>query len=184
MAELTLTVSSERAPLSTQFWEFCKGVEHFYYALAFTGDGRGRDPDTWRSWAQQGFHLAIKSPPPGTPPNDTLRLDMQLRGKAFKLIAHAPDANALQRLAALLQHIDTLRPSLQQLPPQQRVDRLLADSRVRAELIEPLEQAIAAAELYPDDAERFDRAFERGLAALTDEELVSVEQSTLSPAAS
>jgi hypothetical protein len=181
MAELTLTVNSERAPLSTQFWEFCKGVEHFYYALAFTGDGRGRDPETWRDWAQQGFHLAIKSPPPGTAPKDALRLDMQLRGKMFKIIAHAPDAGALQRLSALLAHIDAKRASLQNLGPQQRVDALLADERVRKERIDPLHQAIKAAQLYPDDAERFDRAFERGLAALTDEELVSVEQSSTVP---
>ncbi|HZS14418.1 MAG TPA: hypothetical protein VFC09_07460 [Candidatus Dormibacteraeota bacterium] len=177
MAELRLAVSSERAALSTQFWEFCKGIEHFYYALAFTSSGLGRDPEVWRTWARLGFHLAIKSPPPLTPRGEVLKMDMRLDGKVFDVTCTAADATTLQALSTLLRHIDEVRPGLQSRPPEDRVRALRQDPQVSAALLQPLDAALQGAALYPDDVESFHRAFDRALAALTDEELVGVEQS-------
>jgi hypothetical protein len=179
--DVKFVVTSSRAPLSTQFWEFCKGLEHCYYALVFTTDSSyDSDSNPWQDWVRMGFHLGIKSPPPSTREGDALRLDMRLDGKVFDVLATSSNRRGLENLAELLTMIDRLRQSVQRESLEDRVKAIQADPGISNRLIEPLEQALARAGLYESDVESYRRAFRRAFAAFTDHELVAIDVSSVS----
>ena len=177
MAELNAEIKSTRAALSVQFWEFCKGVEHSYYALVFTSNPRYNNPETWQSWADMGLHLAVKSPPTAVEPADSLKMTMRVDGKMFFINAVTSNGVALQKTCKLLTDVEAIRQSVQDKAPEARVETLLADPRVGGTLIQPLKQSLQRARLYENHVSEFLRAFERGLAAMTDETVVSVAYS-------
>jgi hypothetical protein len=181
MPDVKFVVTSSRAPLSTQFWEFCKGLEHCYYALVFTTDkSYDSDSNPWQDWVRMGFHLGIKSPPPSAKEGDVLRLDMRLDGKMFDVLATSSNRQGLEDLAQLLTMIERLRQSVQDESPEDRVKAIQVDPGISNRLIWPLEQALAGAGLYESDVESYHRAFRRAFAAFTDHELITIDVSSVS----
>ena len=174
---LAVTVSHRRTPISTQQIRLAKGVEQFYYVLLFTNDPAYDRPEIWRDWLEMGFHVAIKSPPPGTAPADRLKVDVRSAAKAPEISASSANAGALRRLGALLERIDRVRTSLAGVAAPERTQALLRDSAIEEQLTGPLRESLKRHGTDAAGVDRYMAMLVRGLLAFTDDEVISIGMS-------
>jgi hypothetical protein len=176
MAELNIKVSSPAMPISTEFFSFCKGLEQFYYLTLLGSEAyTGRAPAIRNAWLASGFHLAGRIAPP-VDKADKVRLDSHPGVKGFEVTLSGGNREALGRLGALLADLDAARKSL---PGQNdaagRLAAILANRAVDARLIQPLKSALAHSQIPPEGIDAFMLMIRRGLAAITDREITSIE---------
>src|SRR5215471_13878691 len=97
--------------ISTQFFRFCKGLEHFYYAMLFAADPYAAGPAPWLSWLQIGFNVGAREAPPAAAPGDALRVDTR-PGRTFEFRAASGNRQVLEKLRGLMVELDRVRASL------------------------------------------------------------------------
>src|SRR5579883_2163263 len=142
MNELRVVVDCSSMLISTQFFRFAKAVEQFYYALLFSSEdyaGLGAAP--WESWADRGFHIAIRSAPPMARRNDRLTVNTA-PGRTFEVMAASGNHGALTRLSELLQEIEHARTGLAGGSEESRTQAMLDHPAVAARLLEPVREAL------------------------------------------
>jgi hypothetical protein len=169
-------------PVSTQLFQFCKGIEHFYYTLLFVNDrDYARNATTWESWLQLGFHLSVKMPPPAARQQDILMMETRSNGKNFEIRATSANQTTLQRLHDLLGDIDKLRQAMKGKDEAAKDQAVLSDSRIQQRLVSPLKEALNNHQFSKTDVDAFSYMLQRGLRAMTDEEIMSVALTLASP---
>jgi hypothetical protein len=171
---LAVIVSHRRTPISTQQIRLAKGVEQLYYVLLFTGDPSYDRDEIWRDWLAMGFHVAIKSPPPGTARADRLKLDVRSAAKAPEIYASSDNAGSLRRLQALLEQIERLRASLAGAAVPEKTQAILDDAAIEEQLAGPLRDSLERHGMGAGEFDRYTAMLLRGLLALTDDDVVSI----------
>jgi hypothetical protein len=173
--ELKLTVNCESMLISTRFFRFCKGLEHFYYTLLFTSEpylNAGAGP--WLSWLKIGFHVAEREPPSAAAFADRLRVDAR-PGKIFEVKASSSNASAMARLRELIGELDRVRRGLRAGDDSGRLQAIAADQKVDALLLAPLKSVLTRNAIPSDGADAFLSMIHRGLLALCDPQITSIE---------
>jgi hypothetical protein len=173
--ELKVTVNCRSMLISTQFFRFCKGLEHFYYALLFTSEpyaSNGAEP--WLSWLQGGFHVAAREAPPAAAANDQLRVETR-PGRSFELRAASSNGKALEKLRDLVREVDRVRSGLGAQPDRDRLKVIAADAKIGAILLTPLKSALARHSIPADGVDQFVSMIDRGLLAACDQQITSIE---------
>jgi hypothetical protein len=135
--------------ISTAFFRFCKGIEHCYYTLLFTSqpyERAGAKP--WLSWLETGFHLAAREAPPEAAEGDRLSLEFR-PGRNFEVRASTSDTATLQRLAYLLGELDRVRAGLGAGDERGRLAAIMADEKIKAILLAPLESSLTRNAIGP-----------------------------------
>jgi hypothetical protein len=161
--------------ISTQFFRFCKGLEHFYYALLFTSEpyaGSGADP--WLSWLQLGFHVAAREAPPAAAAGDQLRVETR-PGRNFEFNAASSNGKALEKLRDLLLELDRVRTTLRARNDSDRLKAIAADPKIDAMLLAPLKNSLKRNSIPADGIDAFVSMIDRGLLAACDEQITSIE---------
>ena len=178
MATLNMVVTSKAAPITTQMRRFDKGVEQFYYASLFsTSPAYANKADPWRSWLKMGFHLGLKDGPPDASQADRLEVTVRPDGKYFELQASSSNNAELQKLHTLLQSIEALRGSLAGKDGAARAKELVANDKIAQQLVKPVVDSLNRSAFRPDEVESFMGMIERGLIALTDDEITTIKAS-------
>ncbi len=175
MSELKLTVNCESMLISTRFFRFCKGLEHFYYTLLFTSEPyleAGAAP--WLSWLKIGFHVAEREAPPAAAIADRLRVDAR-PGKVFEVKVSSSNAGALKRLRDLVGELDRVRRGLHAGDETGRLKAIAADQKVDALLLAPLNSILTRNAIPSDGVDAFLSMIHRGLLALCDNQIASIE---------
>jgi hypothetical protein len=173
MNQLQVVVECSSMLISTQFFRFSKAVEQFYYALLFSSeDYAGTDP--WNSWAEIGFHIAVKSAPPAAGNNDLLTVDTR-PGRTFEVTAVSNNGRALARLSETLQAIERARSALPTGSEEARLKALLDNPGVESHLLRPLRESLKRHSVPNDEAESIWSMIKRGLSALTNWQIQSVK---------
>jgi hypothetical protein len=173
--DLKITVNCKSMLISTAFFRFCKGTEHCYYTLLFTSEAynhKGAAP--WLSWLEIGFHLAEREPPPGAAEEDRLSLDAR-PGRNFEITASTSNAGTLERLAALVRELDRVRGRLHAAEDKGRLAGIVADEKIEATLLAPLRSSLTGNAIPPDGAEAYLNMIHRGLLAMCNPQITSIE---------
>jgi len=173
--ELTITVNCKSMLISTAFFRFCKGIEHCYYTLLFTSEPYDRAGATpWLSWLELGFHLAAREAPPDAAEADRLSLDTR-PGRNFEVRASTSNTATLQRLANLLGELDRVRGGLGAADDQDRLAAIVADAKIEAMLLAPLENTLTCNAIGPQGSQAYLNAIHRGLLAICHPLISSIE---------
>jgi hypothetical protein len=175
VAELNLTVNCEAMLISTRFFRFCKGLEHFYYALLFTSEPyvkAGAAP--WLSWLKIGFHVAEREAPPAAAIADRLRVDAR-PGKIFEVKVSSANTGALKRLQELVGELDRVRRGLRSGDEKVRLQAIAGDQKVDALLLAPLRSILTRNAIPSDGVDAFLSMIHRGLLAVCDNLIASIE---------
>lgn len=175
MPELTIKVNCESMLISTRFFRFCKGVEHFYYVLLFSSEPyvqEGAKP--WLSWRQVGFHLAAREAPSAAAEADQLRVQAR-PGRVFEVKAASSNGKTLERLRELIGEIDRVRRSLEAGDDKGRLQAIAADQKIGALLLAPLKNSLTRNSIPADGIEAFSGMIDRGLLAVCDKQITSIE---------
>jgi len=139
MTVVKLTVTTRRMPHTSEFFELCNAVEHFYYALLFSGDEKyASNPETWRRWEEMGFSNAVKDAPPSARAADRLYRTVHSDGKRIEMTVASSRDGVMASLASVLDS-DDIAAEVE--------DRIVA--RAPAELTAMLRRG-AAALTHPD----------------------------------
>jgi hypothetical protein len=173
--ELTITVNCKSMLISTGFFRFCKGVEQFYYTLLFTAEPyaeAGASP--WLSWLQAGFHLAAREAPSAAAEADRLRLDAH-PGRTFEIKAASSNGKMLEKLQEVIREIDRIRRNLGDGDDKSRLGAIGANPKIDALLLAPLKNSLVRNSIAADGVQAFSRMLERGLLALCDKQIASIE---------
>lgn len=174
MPELKVTVNCRSMLISTQFFRFCKGLEHFYYAMLFTSEpyaGSGADP--WLSWLRLGFHVAAREAPPGAAAGDQLRVDAR-PGRNFEFNAASANGKALEKLRELVGELDRVRAGLGAHNDGDRLKAIAADPKIEALLLAPLKNSLKRNSIPADGIDAFVSMIDRGLLAACDKQISSI----------
>lgn len=175
MAELKITVNCKSMLISTAFFRFCKGVEHCYYTLLFTSEAyRQAGAQPWRSWQELGFHLAEREPPPDAGERDRLSLDAR-PGRNFQITASSSNRAALERLTNLVHELDRVRVPLRAGDDKDRLAGITADAKIEALVLAPLRDSLTRNAIPREHAEAYFNMIHRGLLAICDPQVASVE---------
>jgi hypothetical protein len=178
VAELKITVNCRSMLISTAFFRFCKGVEHCYYALLFTSGAYSRaGAGPWQSWLEVGFHLAERQAPPAATAADRLSLDAR-PGRNFEVSLSTSNASALERLENLLREVDRVRRGLGA-DDNNRLPKIIADQKIETMLLAPLREALKRGVIAPQQTEAFSNMIHRGLLAMCDRQITSIETARL-----
>jgi len=161
--------------ISTGFFRFCKAVEQFYYALLFTAEPYAEaGASTWHSWLHVGFHLAAREAPSAVADADRLRLDAH-PGKTFEIKAASSNRKTMEKLQELIREIDRIRTNLGDGDDKSRLRAIGADPKIDALLLAPLKSSLVRNRIAADGVEAFSRMLDRGLLALCDKQIASIE---------
>ncbi|GEM_PF-4253504 len=177
MAALKITVNCRSMLISTAFFRFSKGVEHCYYALLFTSEpylSMGAKP--WLSWLEIGFHLAAREAPSAAGA-DRMLIDAR-PGRNFEITASAASANPLVRLRELVTELDRVRRSLGSAGAKDRLAAIASDRQVKAMLLTPLEKALTANSIPADGRQAYAAMIDRGLLAICEPQITSIEMAS------
>jgi hypothetical protein len=173
--ELTITVNCKSMLISTGFFRFCKGVEQFYYALLFTAEPyaqAGASP--WLSWLQVGFHLAAREAPSAAADADRLRLDAH-PGRVFEIKVASSNGKTLEKLREVIREIDRVRKNLGDGDDKSRLQAISADPKIDRLLLAPLKNSLVLNGIAAGGVQAFSRMVDRGLLALCDKQITSIE---------
>jgi uncharacterized protein len=152
---LKLTVTTRRMPHTSEFFELCNAVDHFYYALLFTGDASYQaDPEPWLRWLDMGFSNAVKDAPQAARRQDRLYRTIFSDGKRIEVTAVAERDDVMAALANVLS-----------------AQNIVAE--VEAQVVAPTEKAIQAAGLDARTTTAFATMLRRGAAALTYPDIIA-----------
>ena len=172
MLEVTLTYN--RAPHSTEFWQVGRGVEELYYALLFANGDlySGRKP--WESWIRMGFSAGVRQAPAAAEVTDRLHVSMRTNAKTVTATASGGHAGTVDQLGQLLSRIEELREPLKVSDGEDRAAKLMVDGTV-GEALQGVAKSVKAAGISGDGAAQIDAALRRALSALTYPDIDSVE---------
>jgi hypothetical protein len=175
MSELRVVVDCSSMFISTQFFRFGKAVEQFYYGLLFTTEEyAGAGANAWESWADQGFHIAIKSAPPAVRKNDHLKVDTR-PGRTFELTAESSNRGGLMRLSELLQEIERARTGLPSGNEDSRTQALLDNPAIESWLVNPIREALKRNAISSEAKDAIWSMIRRGLSALANWQIRSIK---------
>jgi hypothetical protein len=176
MANLHIRVNSSAMPISTEFFGFSKALEQFYYLLLIESEAYAARAAAIRTaWLTNGFHLASRVAPP-VDKADKVRLDSRPGVKGFEVTLSGGNREALGRLGALLRDLDAVRkPLADATDGQARAAAMIECRGVETELIQPLKTAAAHSQIPPQGLDEFMHMIRRGLAAIMDDEITSIE---------
>jgi hypothetical protein len=161
--------------ISTGFFRYSKGVEQFYYALLFTAEPyAGAGASRWLSWLQVGFHLAARETPSAVNDSDRLRLDAH-PGRVFEIKAASANGETLEKLREVIREIDRVRESLGDGDDQSRLRAIATDPKIDTLLLAPLKSSLVRNGIAADGVHAFSRMLDRGLLALCDKQITSIE---------
>ena len=175
MATLSIVVNGDIAPITTQMKRFAKGVEHCYYGLLFSSPSYSDRTETWNSWLRQGFHIGIKEAPPDATQTDRLKVSVRPDGRVMEVTVSSANSDAIQQLLRLLQNIDNCRIVLKGKDQATKSQELLADEKIGQQLLRPVLDGLNKSGLRGPDVDSYRSMIERGLLALTNNEIGSVQ---------
>jgi hypothetical protein len=174
MNQLRIVADCSSMLISTQFFRFCKAVEHFYYALLFSSeDYAASAADAWHSWAAQGFHLAVREFPPAARPGDRLTLDSR-PGRTFEVTASSNNRGALTRLCELVQEVEHARAALPSGGEEVRLQALLDNPAIESRLLRPVRESLTRSAVAGEAGQAVRSMISRGLSALTNWQIKSL----------
>jgi hypothetical protein len=175
MSQLRMVVECSSMLISTQFFRFSKAVEQFYYALLFSSDGYGGGgAAVWDSWAEIGFHIAVRTAPPAAKESDRLTVDT-MPGRRFEVIAIGGNRNAMTRLAQSLQEIEHARTALASGSEDARLAALMDNPAIERSLLQPIRDSLQVSAVSKEKTEEIWSMVKRGLTALTNWQIESVK---------
>jgi hypothetical protein len=144
MPSLSLEVKSRSMATSTRIFRTLAGIEYLYYVLLLTADReRAAKLETWQSWAQLGFHMSVKNPPPAVRDNEKAAVTVDVSGEpdlVFNVEGGA--GKAIAALRSLLEKIDGARARRGAENETARLAAVKEDSAITAALIAPLNEAL------------------------------------------
>jgi hypothetical protein len=174
MSQLRVVVDCSSMFISTQLFRFNKAIEHFYYALLLSSDdyaSAGASP--WESWAAQGFHMAVKAPPPAIREVDIITIDLR-PGRNFEVTATSENRRALTSLSELLMEVEGARTSLTG-NDEAKAQALLDNPAIENRLPRPLRDQLKRNAVPGEAADAIWAMIRRGLMALTNRQIQSVK---------
>ncbi len=174
MPELKVTVNCRSMLISTEFFRFCKGLEHFYYALLFNSEPYTGSADPWLSWMQLGFHVAAREAPPAAADADQLRVETR-PGRNFEFNAASSNGKALEKLRNLVLELNRVRTTLRGHNDSDRLKAIAADPKIDAMLLAPLNNSLKRNSIPADGVDAFASMIDRGLLAVCDQQITSIE---------
>jgi hypothetical protein len=144
MPSLSLELKSKSMATSTRIFRTLAGIEYLYYVMLLTADReRAANIETWRSWAQLGFHMSVKNPPPAVHENEKILVTVDVSGEPDLVFnVEGGEPKAIAALRSLLEKIDHARA---QRPNENETARLAAvkeGSAIASALITPLNNAL------------------------------------------
>jgi hypothetical protein len=163
---MEVVFTTRRMPHTTQLWRMHRAIEDVYYLTLFSNASAYVDePAVWQSWLGMGFSVGLREPPPGARSGDRVRTSVRSDGKTLTVTAAGGDAAALDRSASILRRVEELRSSANG-HDDARVDAVLRDEFLAAELLTPLREAMGRAALAPERADPFVDLVRRDLESL------------------
>ena len=174
MAALDLVVTCREMLISTQLFRFRKAVEDFYYALLFCSAPYANGAENpWQSWLKLGFNVAVRIAPPLARNEDQLTVDIA-PGKTFSIKVSGSNRNALSNLRDLLGSVDAARKTIGGTNPQQRLQAIRANREIEQRLLSRMRNSLESNAISPEGIDSFIAMIDRGLLALTDQNITSV----------
>ena len=178
LATSNVIVTHTRTAIGTQQLREAKAVEQLYYVVLLTGSPAYRvKPEIWRRWAGIGFDIAMKVPPPGVTVSDRMTMNVRSAGKVPEISGTSANMEALQKLNALLEDIEAVRPSLAGQPDEARAEALINHPKIAQQLIQPLKDCLQKCSVPQEEVDAYMFMIRRGLLALTYHEVASVQVS-------
>jgi hypothetical protein len=173
--KLKITVNTRRMLNGAQFRHAGKAVGHLYYLELFgTNPAYSDNPAWFVSWERTGLDLAVRAQPPVGKPADILYLTTQgSEAHWIEFRVSSGDEVVLDRLIALFQRLDKIRPSLgADLTKDERVKLLTTDSDLVRALLGPVQQVLGK---HTPLADRFSQLATEALLALSDSDITSIK---------
>ena len=178
MSTLDVVVNRNRLPTGAQLRRISKSVEQFYYALLFSSSPSYADrAEPWLSWLRMGFNIATREAPSEASDADKLRVTVRPDGLAMEIQASSSNTEVLQRLHQLLQHLDALRGPVLGKDEDAKSWELMVDETIAGQLVKPVMSCLNRTGLRQDEADGFLAMLQRGLLALTHDDITSTQLS-------
>ena len=175
MAQMHIEVSAPVMPISTEFIRFCKAVEQFYYVIVISAEAdRDKAAAAWGAWLAGGLNPAVRLAPPVDGAH-RIKVDSRPGVGGFEVTVSGANSEALSRLRALLESLDAARKSLpEHSGDHDRLAPLMENQAVERELLRPLKSSLTRSPIAPDGADSFTAMIQRGLLAITADEISSL----------
>ncbi|GEM_PF-6656780 len=175
MPSLSLEMKSRSMATSTRIFRTLAGIEYLYYVLLLTADReRAAKFETWQSWAQLGFHMSVKNPPPAVRENEKVLATVDITGEPDLVFnVDGGEARAIAALRSLLEKIDSARSRRGQESETARLAAVKEDPAITSALIAPLHDALKSSGCGWA-ASDFDFATNRALTVLAHPDITSL----------
>ena len=174
---LAIAIETRRMPNTTKFRRIVKAPENLYYFLLFSGNSRYQgSQETWQTWLDMGFNLAVRDAPPGAAREHHALFTVKPRPRVTEISVTGGEPKTMDGLDRLLRALEKRRPQVSSIQePAARAKAAMGDKEIESQLLMPAMNALRAASLTPRVINGFIDPLDQAIAALTDDYITSVK---------